>query len=231
MDPGACHGRSRGGIDRAGLPGQLGLSADGRFVAFDSSAPDLVAGETGTGRGVFLYDRIPGTTTLVSRSAVAAYITVGSFAPQVSADGRAVAFNSDSAGLVAGDFNGLPDTFQYRADSAPSGPVVLPPCTLFNGPPLRSNVRKVLAVACGVPAGAKQVTLKLTVAQGSGKGNVQLYPAGVTSPASGILRFARGETHTAGYTLPLGNGGIALLPFVTGRGTVRVTVEVDGYTP
>ena len=221
------------GLTSQGSTDNPSISADGRFVAFDSTAQDLVAGETGTGRGVFLYDRIPGTTALVSRAPAAAYVTVGSFAPRISADGRTVAFNSDSADLVAGDFNGLPDTFQYRADSVPSGPVALPPCTLFNGPPLRSNVRKTLAVAgaCGVPAGAKQVTLKLTVAQGTGKGNVQLYPAGVTAPASGILRFARGETHTAGFTLPLGNGGIALLPFVAGRGTVRVTVEVDGYTP
>ena len=31
--------------------------------------------------------------------------------------------------------------------------------------------------------------------------------------------------------MTLGNGGFALLPFVAGNGTVRVAVEIDGYTP
>jgi hypothetical protein len=85
-----------------------------------------------------------------------------------------------------------------------------------------------------VPAGAKQVAVKITVSQGTGKGNVQLYPGNVANPAAGILRFERGATRTAGLTLPLstnGTGTIALLPFVAGNGTVRVTVEVNGYTP
>jgi hypothetical protein len=60
---------------------------------------------------------------------------------------------------------------------------------------------------------------------------VQVYPGNVTNPSSGILRFNRGISRSAGFTLPLGNGGIALLPFVNGNGTVRVGLEVDGYVP
>jgi hypothetical protein len=98
---------------------------------------------------------------------------------------------------------------------------------------LRSNARKVLTVAgaCGVPAAAKQVVVKLTVSRGTGKGNVQVYPGNVTNPSSGILRFNAGMNRSATFTVPLGNRGIALLPFVAGNGTVRVGVEVDGYTP
>ena len=141
-----------------------------------------------------------------------------------------IAFTSDSP-LVAGDFNQNWDAFVYDA-AAQGGPVTVPPCALFSGV-LRSNVRKPLiaAGACGVPAGAKQVQLKLTVSQGTGKGNVRLYPGNVTAPPSGILRFTRGATQSASFTQPLGNGAFALLPFVAGNGTVRVGVEVDGYTP
>ena len=39
-----------------------------------------------------------------------------------------------------------------------------------------------------------------------------------------------GWVRAAGFTVPLGNGAIALLPFMAGNGTVRVAVEVDGYT-
>jgi len=196
------------------------ISADGRYAAFDSDAPDLVAGKL----GVFLFDRVAGRLTAVT--------STGGEAPLLSADGRAVAFDSDAPGLVAGDFNGRTDVFVYPNGSGSSGPVTLPPCNLFSGA-LRSNVRKTLTVAgvCGVPAGARQALVKLTVSQGTGKGNVQIYPGNVTSPALGLLRFTRGATRSASFTVPLGNGGIALLPSVNGNGTVRVAVEVDGYVP
>jgi len=203
-----------------GTAENLSISADGRYLTFDSDAPDLVPGKL----GVFLFDRIAGTLAAVS--------SVPGDAPQISADGRAVAFDSDSPGLPAGDFNGRADVFAVPTGAGSGGPVVLPPCNLFSGA-LRSNVRKPLAVAgaCGVPAGARQVRVKLTVSQGTGKGNVQIYPGNVTNPSSGILRFTRGISSSASFTVPLGNGGIALLPSVNGNGTVRVAVEVDGYTP
>src|SRR6185369_12677736 len=133
------------------------------------------------------------------------------------------------APLVPGDFNVNWDAFVY---DAAAGPVTVPPCVLFDGV-LRSNVRQTAtaAGACGVPAGAKQVMVKLTVSQPTGKGNVQIYPGNVTSPSTGILRFNPGVTRSAAFTVPLGNGAVAVLPFVAGNGTVRVQIEIDGYVP
>jgi Tol biopolymer transport system component len=193
------------------------LSADGRYLTFASDATDLTGGP-----GLYLYDRVAGALMAVRP---------GDF-PRISADGKVIAFESD-APLVAGDLNGRTDVFAWPTGAGGSGgPVTLPPCNLFNGA-LRSNARKVLTVAgaCGVPAAARQVVVKLTVSRGTGKGNVQVYPGNVTNPSSGILRFNRGAARSASFTLSLGNGGIALLPFVNGNGTVRVGVEVDGYTP
>jgi len=62
---------------------------------------------------------------------------------------------------------------------------------------------------------------------------VQIYPGNVNVSA-GILRFAREKAASSTFDLPLatnGAGTIALLPFVRGNGTVRVVVEVRGYTP
>jgi hypothetical protein len=111
----------------------------------------------------------------------------------------------------------------------------VPPCTLFDGAAQRSNARKVLAVvgSCGVPAGASRVTVKVTAQQGTAAGNLRLYPGNVTAPPSGTLRFVKTKTASATFDLPLatnGTGTIAILPFVRGNGTVRVVVEVDGYT-
>jgi Tol biopolymer transport system component len=84
------------------------LSADGRFVAFLSSSPDLVPGDTNQSVDIFLFDRAAGTTTLVSRSAAFPGQTANgdSLLPVISADGRFVAFVSLATDLVPG---GSPD--------------------------------------------------------------------------------------------------------------------------
>jgi Tol biopolymer transport system component len=81
------------------------LSADGRFVAFESRATDLVSGIADTGTSdVFVYDRRSGTIAPVSRSAVSSRrMAAGfSFSPAISADGRVIAFSSRARDLVAG---------------------------------------------------------------------------------------------------------------------------------
>ncbi|HEY4587817.1 MAG TPA: hypothetical protein VII86_01255, partial [Thermoanaerobaculia bacterium] len=117
-----------------------------------------------------------------------------------------------------------------------AGAVTLPPCALFDGAGLRSNVRRLVKAAgrCGVPATATQVLVKVTALEATGQGNLRLYPGDVPDLAAGTLRFDRGQTVEDTFNLPLatnGRGTIALLPFVRGNGTVRVRVEVDGYTP
>ncbi len=214
------------------------LSADGRYVAY-------VGRSAGThpfdfGEDIFLFDRIAGTTILASPSRTSATASAGgSSSPCLSADGQAVAFTSSSSDLVAQDFNETSDVFLYRAASPTGGPVTLPPCILLDTrrladrPALRSNVRRVVTPrgACGVPATATAVTVKVTALQGSGKGNVRWF-AGDATASSGILRFAKQQTRSAVFTLPLtGNGTLVLLPFVAGNGTVQAVVEVDGYTP
>lgn len=102
---------------------ELSLSADGRYVVFGCVADDLVAGQVDANldQDIFLYDRIAGTTVLVSRQAGTA-ATAGdwySFAPVLSGDGRWVAFASSATNLVAGstDTNNSPDVFLFDRDS------------------------------------------------------------------------------------------------------------------
>ena len=59
-------------------------------------------------------------------------------------------------------------------------------------------------------------------------------PCCTTATPAGILRFQKGQTAASSFDLPLatnGAGTVAVLPFVRGNGMVRVTLEVDGYTP
>lgn len=80
------------------------LSADGRFVAYESHG-NLVPGQGGTAPGlnIFLYDRTTGTSTLVSHSAGSPSSPAAgiSTAPSISADGRWVAYQSGAEDLIA----------------------------------------------------------------------------------------------------------------------------------
>jgi Tol biopolymer transport system component len=89
------------------------ISADGRYVAFYSSATNLVPGDTNGARDVFLRDTGTGKTTRVSVDSSGAQANGDSFAPSITADGRYVAFYSDASNLVAGDTNNADDVFVH----------------------------------------------------------------------------------------------------------------------
>ena len=87
------------------------MSADGRFVAFDSAATNLVGGDTNGFSDVFVRDRRTGKTRRFSVSSTGAQGNGDSFAPSISADGRFLAFESSASTLVGGDNNGALDVF------------------------------------------------------------------------------------------------------------------------
>jgi Tol biopolymer transport system component len=92
------------------------LSAHGRYVAFQSSATNLVAHDTNRLGDVFVHDRRTGNTIRVSvrsdgKQAGGDRTNTGSNAPAISADGRFVAFHSLDTNLVPGDTNRTADIF------------------------------------------------------------------------------------------------------------------------
>src|SRR6266487_3090968 len=66
------------------------VSDDGRFVAFDSAATNLVPGDTNGRTDVFVRDRLTGATTRVSVAADGTQADNVSFGAAISADGRLV---------------------------------------------------------------------------------------------------------------------------------------------
>jgi len=88
------------------------VSANGRYVAFESSAPDLVTADTNQTNDIFLKDRQTGTLTRVSTSSSGTQSTGGgSYGASLSTDGHLVAFESDASNLLGGDTNGYRDIF------------------------------------------------------------------------------------------------------------------------
>lgn len=87
------------------------ISNDGRYVVFQSTAINLVAGDTNGFEDVFLRDRLLLTTTRLSISTAGAQSNGASLNPIISGDGRIVAFESLGSNLVAGDANVFSDIF------------------------------------------------------------------------------------------------------------------------
>jgi hypothetical protein len=79
------------------------FSRDGRYLAFQSTAKDIVPNDNNFGSDIFVRDLQNDTTTLVSvNSAGTAPGDRRSTEPQISADGRFVAFESNASDLDAG---------------------------------------------------------------------------------------------------------------------------------
>ena len=107
---------TRVSVDSAGAEADFGsrdssISADGRFVSFNSDATNLVAGDMNGVSDVFVHDRDTGGTERVSVDSAGVEGNGSSGSASISADGRYVAFSSTAANLVASDTNGRRDIF------------------------------------------------------------------------------------------------------------------------
>ena len=100
-DGGAANGSSE----------QPSISNDGRYVAFNSYADNLVANDTVWSRDVFVYDRVAGTIGRASVTATGQEADQHSGGAAISGDGSKVAFQSWASNLVAGDTYNIQDVF------------------------------------------------------------------------------------------------------------------------
>jgi len=118
-----------GGVNANDNSKNIIVSANGRYVVFESIATNLVSGDTNGVSDIFLYDRVTKTTVRANRGPAGAQANGGSYNPSISADGRYVVYESDATNLVSGDTNTVRDIFLYdtitkttiRANRGPAG--------------------------------------------------------------------------------------------------------------
>ena len=111
-----------GGAQSDGYSASPALSADGRYVAFSSTAGDLTAGDTNFAPDIYRHDRQTGETILISRRLPGVGGMQGAFIPAISADGSKVAFMSYDNDLVPGDDS---DADIFLVDVADGAPVLV----------------------------------------------------------------------------------------------------------
>ena len=88
------------------------ISANGRFIAFDSYSPNLSTSD-GDSSDIFLHDVQAGKTYLASVGMNSTKADDSSTFPAVSDAGRFVAFESQATNLIANDGNHVQDVFRY----------------------------------------------------------------------------------------------------------------------
>lgn len=93
------------------------LSADGRYVAFDSDATNLVTDDTKNYIDVFVHDRTTHETTRISVNSRGKQVNSSSYGASISGDGRYVAYVSNSRSLAANDTNKTTDIFVHDREN------------------------------------------------------------------------------------------------------------------
>ena len=89
------------------------ISGDGRYIAFESAATNLIANDTNGLNDIFVYDRVAKTTERVNLAYNGSEPNGYSYGASISDDGRYIAFASEADNLVANDTNQRADIFVY----------------------------------------------------------------------------------------------------------------------
>jgi hypothetical protein len=82
--------------------------------------------------------------------------------------------------------------------------------------------------SCGVPSGAKAISLNVVVTAPSTAGNVRVFAAGGPAPQASSLNYSAGQTRANNAIAPLSSNGkmsVRCQP----SGTTHVIVDVNGY--
>jgi hypothetical protein len=122
------HDRSTGATERASVTSSGGqahdssfdasISADGRFVAFESWADNLVLNDTNHDSDVFVHERASGVTERVSVDSSGGELHDVSGFASISADGSLVAFTSWAKNVTSADTNAVADVFLRDRNAA-----------------------------------------------------------------------------------------------------------------
>jgi len=221
------------------------ISADGRYVAFDSRASNLVSGDTNGDFDVFVHDTQTGTTTRVSLVTDGTQGNSHSFHPAISANGRYVAFYSWASNLVSGDTNGSDDIFVHDTQTGTTTRVSLATDgtegnDLSYNPAISADGRYVAfeSFATNLVSGDTNgyvdvfvhdtqtgTTTRVSLATDGTEGNYESYSSAISADGRYVVFDSVASNLVSGDTN--GDGDIFMHDTQTGT-TTRVSLATDG---
>ena len=108
----AANGASGASVSE-GLSGVFDVSENGRYVAFESDASNLVPGDTNACSDVFVLTVASGTIERVSVDSNGVEANGACVYPSISEDGRLISFTSRASNLAPGDTSTITDIFVH----------------------------------------------------------------------------------------------------------------------
>lgn len=144
------------------------LSANGRYVLFESLADNLVTGDTNTQKDIFVHDRIKQQTTRVSVDSNGIQANDLSLIGNISGDGNILAYESFADNLVAGDTNAKPDIFVHSLvlDTKPYADLQITATKKSNASAHHGKVAYLFTITNNGPASIENVSLKYLISGG-----------------------------------------------------------------
>ncbi|BAY22229.1 hypothetical protein NIES2100_19920 [Calothrix sp. NIES-2100] len=210
------------------------ISANGRYVVFQSLASYLGVDNPDSYNNIYLRDRLTGETKLVSPS-LNSETRADSINPSISGDGSYIGFQSTANNLVAGATNASSNIYVYKpVISENSEPVTEANKTLTV---LEDAAPIALAIAIPTDADNDPLTITVTTVPETTKGeirlpnntvvtaNTSLTTEQLTSLVFAPVTNANGSAGTFSYTVSDGNGGTA-----TQTLTLEITAVNDAPT-
>ncbi|GIK58994.1 MAG: hypothetical protein HND44_16135 [Chloroflexi bacterium] len=166
------------------------VSADGRYVAFDSFATSLSPGTSPDLRKLFVRDRTTNTLLLASISTQGIIGNQASREAALAANGRYVAYTSDATNLVANDTNQAADVFLHDFIGPPTLSVDFSAGApgsifVFSGTNWQANSTAVVS--------ANGVTLGNVNTDGNGNLTFQIVTGGATQQGLYIISVTQGS--------------------------------------
>jgi hypothetical protein len=202
---------------------------------FDSSGNPVVSTYT-DGEGVYLTDRVglPAGDYYATASApgLDAQLYSGLPCGPTCDPTSGTPITLTGSDMVTGvDFNLVGESLDFYT---------LDPCRLLDtrdatgllgGPALASKTDRYFPVAgvCGVPLGAKSLSVNLAVTQPSTKGNLRLHPGRSRIPSTSTLNYTAGLTLGNNAVIPVNAVGELAVYCAQGSGTAHVIIDVNGY--
>ncbi len=113
--------QSANGAEGNAMSDHPAVSADGRYVAFNSDSSNLVSGDNNGVTDVFVRDTVTGAVVRVSVDSDGEESDGPSYTPAISADGRFVVFVSDATNLVDQLLNGRSAVYLHDRDANNTG--------------------------------------------------------------------------------------------------------------
>jgi subtilisin family serine protease len=105
------------------------------------------------------------------------------------------------------------------------------PIGTWGGPALSAGSDRTFPIAgrCGIPAGAKAVSVNVTVTGPTSPGFLTLYPGATALPSVSTINYSPGQTRANNAVIRLGTAGDLTARCGQGSGTANLVLDVNGY--